>query len=68
MKIINDIYSQGIRVLNDYFEIENTTKITIESHREFVNLCESKKYDEAVELWINYIEHVKERIIKSITD
>ncbi|HRA99146.1 MAG TPA: GntR family transcriptional regulator [Ignavibacteria bacterium] len=68
MKIINDIYSQGIRALNDYFEIEDTTKVTIDSHREFVNLCEIKKFDEAVELWINHVEHVKERIINSLPD
>lgn len=68
MKIINDIYSQGIRVLNEFFESKENSQNNIEIHREFIKLCESKKNDEAMNLWIDYVGKVKEMIIERIPD
>ncbi|HAY34497.1 MAG TPA: GntR family transcriptional regulator [Ignavibacteria bacterium] len=64
MKIINDIYSQSIRLLNEFFESEKNTKFKIDIHREFIKLCEEKKGEEAIELWINFITEMKEILLE----
>ncbi|MBK8981600.1 MAG: GntR family transcriptional regulator [Ignavibacteria bacterium] len=63
MKIINDIYGQSIRLLNEFFESEQNAKFKIEVHRKFLILCEEKKGEEAIELWINFINEVKEILL-----
>lgn len=68
MKIINDIYSQSIRLLNEFFESDKNKSYKIDVHREFINLCEKKKFDEAINLWVDFIGKMKEILLEGRPD
>lgn len=68
IKIIDDIYSQCLRVLNKFFESEKNTKFKIDVHRRFLALCEDNKQDEAIKLWVEHISNMKELLLEGKLD
>ncbi|MEO8209697.1 MAG: GntR family transcriptional regulator [bacterium] len=59
LSIFEDIYKHGIRILNELFENEANAKFKIDTHRKFIELCKDNKKDEAINLWINFIDQMK---------
>ncbi|MDQ3020630.1 MAG: GntR family transcriptional regulator [Bacteroidota bacterium] len=59
LSIFEDIYKHSIRVLNEIFENESNAKFKIDTHRKFIELCKNNKKDEAINLWINFIDQIK---------
>ncbi|MBS1517760.1 MAG: GntR family transcriptional regulator [Bacteroidetes bacterium] len=68
MKIINEIYSQSIRILNEFFESEKNTRYKIDSHRQFLNLCQENRSEEAIELWLGFVEKMKQILLEGKPD
>ena len=63
MRIFDDIYKNSIRVLNEFFENKENAIFKVNKHREFIELCRQNKKDEAIALWSEFIDKLKEIII-----
>lgn len=63
MGIFDDIYKHSIRVLNKFFENKENAIFKVNAHREFIELCRQNKRDEAITLWSEFIDKLKEIII-----
>ena len=63
MGIFDDIYKHSIRVLNEFFENKENAIFKVNAHREFIELCRQNKRDEAITLWSEFIDKLKEIII-----
>lgn len=65
MSIFDDLYIHNIRILNEIFEISQNKRYDTTSHRKLLELCRMKKTDEAIRHWCNYVDKVRDMILKS---
>lgn len=61
--IFDDIYKHSVRLLNEFFENKDNAIFKVTAHRDFIELCRQNKKDEAIKLWTEFIDKLKEVII-----
>ncbi|MEP7146144.1 MAG: GntR family transcriptional regulator [bacterium] len=64
--LIDEMYMNNIRVLNEIFEFKQHRNYDTSNHKKFIELCKLKKTDEAVALWIDYINKIAEISLKDV--
>jgi DNA-binding GntR family transcriptional regulator len=61
--IFDDIYKHSVRLLNEFFENKDNAIFKVTAHRNFIELCRQNKKDEAIKLWSEFIDKLKEVIL-----
>ena len=68
LAIIDEIYMQNIRTLNEIFEFRLPDKYDTTPHRLFLKLCSEKKNARAIKIWQNHIGKVEQLVLKKKTN
>ncbi len=65
ISLFDEIYSHNIRALNEIFEIKQHHTYDLRPHRKFLDLCKKNKKEEAIEVWCDHIEKIKNMMLNS---
>lgn len=63
VSILDNVYKNNIRQLNEIFEVNHHKKYDISAHRKFIELCKHKKNRDAIRIWNKQIQKVT-RLLK----
>lgn len=63
--ILENVYKNNIRILNDIFEIKHHKHYDTTPHRKFLELCKQQKTCEAITIWSDYLQKVTKLVLKA---
>ncbi len=65
--VFDEIYSQGIRSLNNITVIKNKKFYNTTAHRKFLELCKQNKTEEAIKGWQKHLLNIKKITLSDAT-